>query len=80
MRPLIGLHTCPGLWACAPRAAGSLIRVHPHPGFQVWAPRPVIRYAPTRLQVYAEAAYPVFTVQGLRGWESKRPPLLWRIL
>ena len=39
-RPLIGLLTNPGLWACAPGqpAAGSLIRVLSHPGFQVWAP------------------------------------------
>ena len=32
------------------------------------------------LQVCAVAAYQVFTVQGLREWELKRPRLWWRIL
>ena len=32
------------------------------------------------LQVCAEAAYPVFIVQGLREWGRKKPWLLWRIL
>ena len=32
------------------------------------------------LQGCAGAAYPVFTVQGLRKSVCKRPPLLWRIL
>ena len=36
-------------------------------GFQLWAPSPLIYVRATGLQVRAGAAYPVFTVQGLRG-------------
>ena len=36
--PLLWMHTDAPLWACAAGAAGPLIRLYPHPGFQVWDP------------------------------------------
>ena len=50
------------------------------PGFQVWAPSPLIRVLTTRLPLSVGAAYPVFTIQGLRGEGWQRPWLLWRVL
>ena len=49
-------------------------------GFQVWAPSPLICVRATGLQVSAWAAYPAFTVQGLRGEGRQRPQLLQRVL
>ena len=49
-------------------------------GFQLWAPSQLIWVHPTLLQVRAWAAYPVFTVQGLRGEGRQRPWLLGRVL
>ena len=54
----------PGGFGLVPQAASPLIWVRSRPG----------------LQVCAGAAYPVFTVQGLREWGCKRPRLLLRIL
>ena len=39
---LIWVHTDSRLWACEPQAAGLLVRVCAHPGFQLCAPRPLI--------------------------------------
>ena len=50
------------------------------PGFQVWAPSPLIWVRTTGLQVSAGAAYPAFTVQELRGEGRQRLGLLWRVL
>ena len=50
------------------------------PGFQVWVSSSLIWVRATRLQVSAGAAYPVFTVQGLRGEGRQRPRLLQRVL
>ena len=50
------------------------------PGFQVWAPTPLIWVHATGLQVSAGAAYPAFTIQGLRGEEHQRPWLLRGVL
>ena len=50
------------------------------PGFPVWALTPLIWVRATWLQVRAGAAYPVFTVQGLRGEGHQRLWLLWRVL
>ena len=41
-KPLFWVYTDPQVWACALGAAGLLIRVCSHPGFQVWAPSPLI--------------------------------------
>ena len=49
-------------------------------GFQVWAPSLIIWVRATRLQVKTGAAYPEFTVQGLRGEGCQRPRLLGRVL
>ena len=49
-------------------------------GFQLWAPSLVIWVCATGLQVSAGAAYPAFTVQGLRGEGHQRPRLLQRFL
>ena len=49
-------------------------------GFQLWAPSPLIWVPATGLQVSAVAAYPAFTVQGLRGEGHQRLRLLWRVL
>ena len=50
------------------------------PGFQVWAPSLLIWVCATGLQVNAGAAYPEFTVQGLRGEGCQRQWLLQRVL
>ena len=49
-------------------------------GFQVWAPSPLICVRATGLQVSARAAYPAFTIQGLRREGRQRLGLLWRVL
>ena len=49
-------------------------------GFQVWAPCRLIWVLATGLQVSAWAAYPAFTVQGLRGEGRQRLRLLLRVL
>ena len=49
-------------------------------GFQVWAPTLLIWVQTTGLQVCAGAAYPEFTVQGLRGEGQKKLQLLQRVL
>ena len=41
-------------------------------GFEVWVPSLLIWARATRLQVSAGAAYPTFTVQGLRGEGHQR--------
>ena len=51
-----------------------------HLGSQLWPPSPLIWVHETGLQVSAGAAYPVFTVQGLRGEGPQRPWLLGRVL
>ena len=65
-----------GLWvgplASAPGA-------HP-PEVQVWAPSPLIWVRATGLQMSTGAAFPAFTVQGLRGQGHQRPLLLQRVL
>ena len=50
------------------------------PGFQVWVDSLLIWVRATGLQVSAGAAYPMFTVQGLRGEWRQRPQLLQRVL
>ena len=50
------------------------------PGFQVWAPSPLIWVSATGLPMSAGATYPVFTVQELRGEGRQRLGLLWRVL
>ena len=49
-------------------------------GFHLWAPSPLIWVSATGLQVTAGPAYPVFTVQGLRGEGRQKPRLLLRVL
>ena len=49
-------------------------------GFHLWAPSPLILVLATQLHVRAWAAYPAFTVQGLRGEGCQRPWLLRRVL
>ena len=58
---------CPSaaLGLCVGQLAFALVRAHPR--FQVWAPSLIIWVCTTGLQVSAGAAYPAFTVQGLRG-------------
>ena len=70
-----------GLWvgqlASAPSAHPLEVSiVGALPGFQVWAPSPLIWVCTTGLQVSAGAVYPVFTIQGLRGEGRQRPWLL----
>ena len=48
--------------------------------FQLWAPSVLIWVQATGLQLSARAAYPAFTVQGLRGEGRQRPRLLPRLL
>ena len=69
------------------QAARPLFGVHTHLGLQVWVPRPLIGVHTETgaldlpgLPVYAGAAYPSFTVQGLRGEGCKMPRLVHRIL
>ena len=50
------------------------------PGFPVWPPSPLICGRATGLQMSAGAAYPEFTVQGLRREGRQRPQLLGRVL
>ena len=50
------------------------------PWFQVWAPSALRWVCETGLQVIAGAAYPAFTVQGLRGEGRQRLRLLLRVL
>ena len=63
-QPLLPVCTHPRFQVWAPcrglRLGGQL-------GFQLWAPSPLIWVRATGIQVSAGAAYPVFTVQGLRG-------------
>ena len=74
-----------GLWvgqlASAPDAHPPEVSgVGALPGFQVWAPSPLICVRTTGLQVNAGAVHCTFTVQGLR-WEGRqRLWLLWRVL
>ena len=49
-------------------------------GFQLWAPSLLFWEHATGLQVSTGAAYPAFTVQGLRGEGHQRPRLLQRFL
>ena len=70
-----------GLWveqlASAPDALPPEVSgVGAPPGFQVWAPSPLIWVRATGLQVSAWAAYPAFTVQGRSGEGRQRPWLL----
>ena len=74
-----------GLWvgqlASAPSAHPPEVSgVDAPPRFQLWAPSPLIWECATGLQVSAGAAYPAFTVQGLRGERHQRPGLLRRVL
>ena len=64
------------VWAPPPGVSG----VGSQLGFQLWAPSPLIWVRATGLQVSAGAAYPAFTVQGLRGEGCQRPWLLPRVL
>ena len=57
-----------------------LLPVCTHLRFQVWAPTPLIWVCATRLQVSTLAAFPAFTVQGLRGEGRQRLWLLLRVL
>ena len=74
-----------GLWveqlASAPDAHPPEVSgVGAPPGFQVWAPSPLICVHATGLQVSAGAAYPAFTVQGWRGEGRQGPRLLPRVI
>ena len=74
-----------GLWveqlASAPDAHPPEVSgVGAPPGFQVWAPSPLICVHATGLQVSAGAAFPEFTVQGLRVEGHQRPRLMRRVL
>ena len=51
-----------------------------HLRFQVWAPSPLIWVRTTGLQVSAGAAYPAFTVPGLRGEGRQKLRQLPRVL
>ena len=62
------LGLCVGQLASAPSAHPPEVSgVGGQLGFQVWAPSPLIWVRTTGLQESAGAAYPMFTVQGLRG-------------
>ena len=75
------LGLCVGQLASAPSAHPPEVSgVGGHPGFQVWAPSPLIWVCATGLQVRAGAAYPTFTVQGLRGEGCQRWLLLQKVL
>ena len=50
------------------------------PGFHLWAPSSLMWVCASAFQVSAGAAYPGFTVQGLRGEGRQRPRLLGRVL
>ena len=74
-----------GLWveqlASAPDAHPPEVSgVSALPGFQGGVPSPLICWLTTGLQVSARAAYPEFTVQGLRGEGRQRQRLLGRVL
>ena len=74
-----------GLWveqlASAPDALPPEVSgVGAPPGFHVWAPSSLICVRTTGLQMSARAAYPAFTVQGLRGEGCQGPWLLPRVL
>ena len=75
------LSLCVGQLASAPGAHPPKVSgVGGQLGFQVWAPSPLIWVRTTGLQESAGAAYPMFTVQGLRGEGRQRLGLLWRVL
>ena len=68
------LASAPGVHPSEVSSVGTLL------GFQVCAPTPLIWVRATGLQVSAGAAYPVFTVQGLKGEGRQRTRLLLRVL
>ena len=75
------LGLCVGQLASAPGAhLLEVSGVGAPPGFQVWVDSLLIRVRATGLQVSAGAAYPVFTVQGLKGEGRQRTRLLLRVL
>ena len=75
------LGLCVGQLASAPGAHPPEVSgVGAQPEFQVWAPSLLIWVLATGLQVRAGAAYPAFTVQGLRGEGGQRLRLLRRVL
>ena len=49
-------------------------------GFQLWAPSLLIWVHATGLYLRPGAAYPAFTVQGLRREGRQMQRLLWRVL
>ena len=50
-RVLIDVHAHPGTLGLCTQGAGPLIRMRTHPGFQLWAPSPLIWVLPAGLQV-----------------------------
>ena len=72
------VHTHPSFWVWPPLPGVS--GVGGPLEFQFWAPSPLMWVRATGLQVSADAAYPAFTVQGLRGEGCQRPGLLGRVL
>ena len=56
-------HGSRALGLCTP-AAGAMIRMCAHPGFHLWAPRPLIgvRTHPGALGLWAQAAWPLICV------------------
>ena len=77
--PVLGLWV--GQLASAPDAHPPEVSgVGALPGFQVWAPSPLICVRTTGLQVSARAVYGAFTIQGLRGDGRQSLWLLQRVL
>ena len=73
-----GAHRSQALGLCA-RAAGPPIRVRIHPGFQVWAPRPLIRVHTHlwALGLCAQAACPLIWVGTDLGFRCVLGLLIW---
>ena len=75
------LGLCGGQLASVPGVhPPEVLGVGAQPGFQLWVPSPLIWVRAIWLQVRAGAAYPTFTVQGLRAEGRQRPRLLQRVL
>ena len=68
-----------GHFGSGAQAPGPLIMARAHLEFQLWVPSPLI-WVRAGLQVSAGAAFPAFTVQGLRGEGCQSPRLLRRVL
>ena len=70
----------PGAFCLCTQAAGPLIRVRAHLGFQLWAPSPLIWVRASRASGVGWGCFSVFTGREQRGEGLQRLRLLGRVL